>query len=110
MPALTSLRVFLIGCLVSCTQGEHIDCKYVLRTERVAAIGTCEVTGKVEWVGDISVYLISAGEKYGIDPLEMDEFKDGDIVSVRGVYRKSPKPFLYLSDLERATLHGSGEN
>ena len=48
------------------------------------------------------MHLIAAGVKYGVNLEELNEFDNGDIVSIRGTYSKSGKPFLYLSDLERA--------
>lgn len=111
MSALSTLRILLIGCLVSCAQGEHIDCKYVLRTEGAKATGTCEITGEVRWFREAdTVHLVSAGIKFGVNPEAMDQFKNGDIVRVRGFYSKSEKPFVYLSDLERATLVRPSEN
>ena len=105
MSVLCLFRVILIGCLVSCAQAEHIDCRYVLNNEGMKTTGTCSITGEVKWLRDVdTVYLISAGTKFGVNPEEMDEFKNGDTVSVRGTYEKSPGPFLYLSDLERAKL------
>ena len=98
-------RILLIGCLFSCTQSDHIDCKYVLKTEQANVTGTCEITGEVRWFREAdTVYLISAGMKIGVNPVEMDQFENGDIVSVRGFYSKSGKPFVYLSNLEHAKL------
>ncbi|MEC7291270.1 MAG: hypothetical protein VXW22_14365 [Pseudomonadota bacterium] len=103
MSILSSSRLILISCLVSCAQGEYVDCSYVLKTDRVQATGKCEITGEVQWLRDVdTVHLIAAGVKYGVNPEEMDEFDNGDFVSIRGTYSKSGKPFLYLSDLDRA--------
>jgi len=111
MSALFPYRVMLIGCLVSCTQSEHVDCHYVLKAEQIQATGMCEVTGEVQWFRDAdTVYLISAGLKFGVNPEEMGQFENGDVVSVRGTYSKSGKPFVYLSDLERAKLIEPSEN
>lgn len=111
MSALFPCRVLLIGCLVSCTQSEQVDCHYVLKAEQVQATGTCEVMGEVQWFRDAdTVYLVSAGLKFGVNPEDMGQFENGDFVSVRGTYTKSEKPFVYLSGLERAKLIEPSEN
>lgn len=105
MSILSTFRLLLIGCLVSCARGEHTDCYYVLKADHVQATRKCEITGEVQRLKDVdTVYLVAAGVKYGVNPEELNEFDNGDIVSIRGTYSKSGKPFLYLSNLERAKL------